>query len=217
MSTVRALVHPGWIAVSGPDVDAVVAAGDRHAEALTAAAQGGLVALLEALTAHGLAEVPDFVACAPSDAGLRVVVRGAGVAVLPDGSRLESGGRIPWADLDVDVAPGDAVVLEAPEPAPPRGWQRPARLARTSQPQPEEQSPAVPEDGDGEEPVGPGPEVATDAAPAVTPEPEPVAEAEPEPEPVPAPQSDLTLPPPADLTGLPPWPGSRPPRRRAVG
>ena len=132
MSTVRAVVHPGWIAVSGPEVDAVVAAGDRHAEALTTAAQGGLVALLEALTAHGLSEAPDFVACARSDAGLRVVVRGAGVAVLPDGSRVESGGRMPWADLDVDVATGGAVVLEAPEPAQPRGWQRPARLARAS-------------------------------------------------------------------------------------
>jgi len=215
VSTVRAVVHPGWIAVSGPGVDAVVAAGDRHAEALTTAAKGGLVALLEALTAHGLAEAPDFVACARSDAGLRVVVRGAGVAVLPDGSRLESGGRIPWADLDVDVAPDDEVVLAAPEPAPPRGWQRPARLARTSEPQPEEQSPAEPEHTDAEEAAGPGPEVGTDAAPEVTPEPEPEAEPEPEPEPVPAPQSDLTLPPPADLTGLPPVarvPATPPPR-----
>ena len=34
MSTVRAVVHPGWLAVSGPEVDAVVEAADRHAESL---------------------------------------------------------------------------------------------------------------------------------------------------------------------------------------
>ena len=130
MSTVRTVVHPGWIAVTGPGVDAVVAAADRHAPALEEAARGGLLALLEALTAHGLSAAPDLVACAPTPTGLRVVVRGAGVAVLPDGTRVGSDGRMPWADLDVDVAEGAEVVLEAPEPEVPRGWRRPARLSR---------------------------------------------------------------------------------------
>ena len=131
MSTVRTVVHPGWIAVTGPGVDAVVAAADRHAPALEEAARGGLLALLEALTAHGLSAAPDLVACAPTPTGMRVVVRGAGVAVLPDGTRVGSDGRMPWADLDVDVAEGAEVVLEAPEPEVPRGWRRPARLSRT--------------------------------------------------------------------------------------
>ena len=130
VSTVRTVVHPGWIAVSGPDVDAVVAAADRHAPALELAARDGLVALLEALTAHGLSAAPDLVACAPTATGLRVVVRGAGVVVLPDGTRVGSGGRMPWADLDLEVAAGGEVVLEAPEPEEPRGWRRPARLSR---------------------------------------------------------------------------------------
>jgi hypothetical protein len=189
VSTVRTVVHPGWIAVSGPEVDAVVEAGDRHAEALTTAAQGGLLALLDALTAHGLSEVPDFVACTRSAGGLRVVLRGSAVAVLPDGSRVESGGRMPWADLDLDVATDEAVVLEAPEPAVPRGWRRPARLARTSQLPPEP-------------PVEAAPESELEAAPE--PEPEPAAEPKPVAPRVQVPQPDLTLPPPPDATGLPP-------------
>ena len=51
--------------------------------------------------------------------------------MLPDGTRVGSDGRMPWADLDVDVAEGAEVVLEAPEPEVPRGWRRPARLSRT--------------------------------------------------------------------------------------
>ena len=66
VSTVRTVVHPGWLAVSGPEVDAVVEAADRHAESLEAAAADGHVALLEALTPHGLSTAPEFVACAPT-------------------------------------------------------------------------------------------------------------------------------------------------------
>jgi hypothetical protein len=221
VSTVRTVVHPGWIAVSGPEVDAVVEAGDRHAEALTTAAQGGLLALLDALTAHGLSEVPDFVACTRSAGGLRVVLRGSAVAVLPNGSRVESGGRMPWADLDLDVATDEAVVLEAPEPAVPRGWRRPARLARTSQLPPEPPDEAAPEPEEAEEAVAAVPEGGTDAPevrlePHAVPDAEVEPEAAPEPEPEPAaepkpvaprvqvPQPDLTLPPPPDATGLPP-------------
>ena len=129
MTSVRTVVHPGWIEVAGPGVHALVAAADRHAEALGAAASRGLLPLLEALTAHGISGAPDFVVAATGDATVRLLVRGAGTAVLADGSRVGSEGRMPWADVDVDPA-GDAVVLEAPEPEAPRGWRRPARLTR---------------------------------------------------------------------------------------
>ena len=140
MSTVRTVVQPGWLAVSGPEVDAVVEAADRHAESLEAAAAEGLVALLEALTAHGLSGAPDLAACAPTPTGFRVVVRGDAVVVLPDGTRVGAQGRMPWLDfdLDVDVAEDGEVVLEAPEPEQPRGWRRPARLSRPAgEPEPE--------------------------------------------------------------------------------
>jgi hypothetical protein len=178
VSTVRTVVHPGWLAVSGPEVDAVVEAADRHGESLEAAAAEGLVALLEALTAHGLASAPGFAACAPTATGLRVVVRGAACFVLPDGTRVDARGRMPWldVDLDLDVADEGEVVLEAPEPQPARGWRRPARLSR------------------------PAPTV---VAAEVTPD-EPDTAAEPDVAVVAAPQPDLTLPPPPDATGLPP-------------
>ncbi len=131
MTTVRSVVHPGWIEVVGPGVHAVVAAADRHAETLAAAASRGLLPLLEALTAHGISGAPDFVVAAPGETGVRVLVRGAGAAVLPDGTRIGSDGRMPWSDVDVDpVAAGDEVSVEAPAPEVPRGWRRPARLGR---------------------------------------------------------------------------------------
>jgi hypothetical protein len=183
VSTVRTVVHPGWLAVSGPEVDAVVEAADRHTESLEAAAADGLVALLEALTAHGLASAPGFVACAPTPTGLRVVARGAGCFVLPDGTRVDARGRLPWldVDLDLDAAAEGEVVLEAPEPQPARGWRRPARLTRAAA------------DGEAEHPE---PDLAADET-VLEPEPEPDAGAA-------APQPDLTLPPPPDATGLPP-------------
>ena len=98
MSTVRTVVQPGWLAVSGPEVDAVVEAADRHADSLEAAAADGLVALLEALTAHGLSGAPAVAACAPTPTGFRLVVRGAAVVVLPDGTRVGAQGRMPWLD-----------------------------------------------------------------------------------------------------------------------
>ena len=70
MTVVRSVVHPGWIEVVGPGVHAVVAAADRHADTLTAAAEGGLVGLLEALTAHGLGGAPDLAAVAVEDGHL---------------------------------------------------------------------------------------------------------------------------------------------------
>ena len=131
MTTVRSVVHPGWIEVAGPGVLAVVAAAARHAETLETAAARGLLPLLEALTAHGIAGAPDFVVAAPGDSGVRVLVRGSGAVVLPDGTRIGSDGRMPWSDVDVDLASaGDEVVVEAPVPEVPRGWRRPARLAR---------------------------------------------------------------------------------------
>ena len=134
MTTVRSVVQPGWIEVTGPGVHAVVAAADRHAEALGAAAADGLLPLLEALTAHGISAAPDFVVAAPGDAGgVRVLVRGSGSVVLPDGTRVGSDGRMPWADVDVDAAAaGDEVSVEAPAPEVPRGWRRPARLTRAA-------------------------------------------------------------------------------------
>ena len=131
MTTVRSVMHPGWIEVTGPGVHAVVAAADRHAETLDAAAARGLLPLLEALTAHGISGAPDFVVAAPGEAGVRVLVRGSGAVVLPDGTRIGSDGRMPWSDVDVALAAaGDEVVVEAPAPEVPRGWRRPARLTR---------------------------------------------------------------------------------------
>ncbi len=131
MTTVRSVVHPGWIEVRGPDVHAVVAAADRHAEPLAAAAADGLLGLLEALSAHGLTGAPDLAAVSVGADAVRVVVRGAGAVVLADGTRITAEGRAPWRDLDVDLASaGDEVSVEAPEPEAPRGWRRPARLAR---------------------------------------------------------------------------------------
>ncbi len=134
MTTVRTVAHPGWLVVGGPGVHAVVAAAEGDAEPLEAAAGKGLSVLLEALTSHGLAAAPDFVACARIETGLRVVLRGAAVVVLPDGTRLGAQGRMPWLDVDLDLAQEEVgeVSLEAPEPAPERsrGWQRPARLRR---------------------------------------------------------------------------------------
>ena len=95
MSTVRTVVHPGWLAVSGPEVDAVVEAADRHAESLEAAAADGLVALLEALTAHGLSSAPGFVACAPTPTGLRVVARGAASSCSPTAPASTPGAGCP--------------------------------------------------------------------------------------------------------------------------
>ena len=103
MSTVRTVVQPGWLAVSGPEVDAVVEAADRHADSLEAAAADGLVALLEALTAHGLSGAPALAACAPTPTGFRLVVRGDAVVVLPDGTRVGAQGRMPWLDFDLDA------------------------------------------------------------------------------------------------------------------
>ena len=134
MSTVRTVAHPGWLVVGGPQLDAVVAATQDDAEPLGAAAAGGLGTLLEALAAQGLAAAPDFVACVPTETGLRVVLRGAAVVVLADGTRVGARGRMPWLDVDLELAPDEIgrVVLEAPAPAPERsrGWQRPARLRR---------------------------------------------------------------------------------------
>ncbi len=145
MTSVRTVAHPGWLVVRGPEVAAVVAAADDDAEPLEAAAAGGLLpVLLEALAGHGLAAAPDFVACARLESGLRVVLRGAAVVVLPDGTRLEAQGRMPWLDVDLDLTEEEVgqVVLEAPEPAPvrSRGWQRPARLRRDA-PEPSPPSP----------------------------------------------------------------------------
>ena len=183
MTSVRTVVHPGWVEVSGAAVHAVVAVGDRHVETLAAAAVQGLLPLLEALTAHGIAQAPEFVIAAPGDAVLRVLVRGSAVAVLADGTRLGSQGRMPWADLDVDLADaGDTVVLEAPEPPLPRGWRRPARLSRDTG----AQSAAADPDRSGTPAVDEPDTAAADQAGAGA-----------------APQPELTLPPPDDA-GLPP-------------
>ena len=208
MSTVRTVVQPGWLAVSGPEVDAVVEAADRHADSLEAAAADGLVALLEALTAHGLSGTPALAACAPTPTGFRLVLRGDAVVVLPDGTRVGAQGRMPWldVDLDLDVAEDGEVVLEAPEPEQPRGWRRPARLSRpAAEPElgPEAEGASEPEpDPEAERQPEPGPEADLES------EPEPRGEAEPDHEPEPvvaaAPHPDLTLPPPDDASGLPP-------------
>jgi FHA domain len=131
VTTVRSVVHPGWLAVTGPGVHAVVEATEPEGEALAAAAAGGLLPLLDALTAHGLSAAPSFALVARDDDAVRVLVRGKGTVVLGDGTRLGSHGRMPWADVDVDdQAAGDLVVVQAPEPEVPRGWRLPARLTR---------------------------------------------------------------------------------------
>lgn len=221
MTSVRTVVHPGWLEVTGPGVHAVVAAADRHADALRVAAAGGLLPLLEALTAHGIAGAPDFAVVAVGDEVVRVLARGSAVVALADGTRVGSDGRMPWADVDLDLAAvGDEVVLEAPEPETPRGWRRPARLARAAA------APAdltkgrgnidllvdpAPGDADREDvEERPGTDLSVDEG---TPEPEPEAAA-PADEATP-PQPDLTLPPPDDALGLPPVarvPASPPPR-----
>lgn len=176
MTTVRSVVHPGWIEVTGPGLHAVVAAADRHAEPLTDAAREGLAGLLEALTAHGLGGAPDLAAVVVSEDGVRVLVRGAGSVVLGDGTRIGSEGRQPWRDLDVEPsAAGDEVVVAAPEPENPRGWRRPARLGRpaaavvdvqpTVQDTPAAEVPEVEPAGEAED-VAPDPaDVVSDASP----------------------------------------------------
>ncbi len=161
MTTVRTVAHPGWLVVGGPVVDAVVAvvaADEGDAERLEAAAADGLPVLLEALTAHGLAAAPDVVACARTETGLRVVLRGAATVVLPDGTRVGAQGRMPWLDVDLDLAEEEVghVVLESP-PERSRGWQRPARLRRDT---PEPMTPA---------PVSAPTELLPGAAPEVAP------------------------------------------------
>ncbi|HET6966641.1 MAG TPA: hypothetical protein VFI44_00115, partial [Ornithinibacter sp.] len=235
MTSVRTVVHPGWLEVTGPGVHALVAAADRHADALGAAASGGLLPLLEALTAHGIAGAPDFVVVAPGDSAVRVLVRGSGSVVLADGSRVRSDGRMPWADVDVDLAAaGDEVVVEAPQPQVPRGWRRPARLGRQAaaaavlggspadQPQPEAVDPAdargnidrlvdlVPEDdpvvrGDIDRLVDLVPEDASAGAEGESTAAEAVAEPEPEPD------ADASAAPEPDLMPPPPDDASGPP------
>jgi len=214
VSTVRTVVQPGWLAVSGPEVDAVVEAADRHADSLEAAAADGLVALLEALTAHGLSGTPALAACAPTPTGFRLVLRGDAVVVLPDGTRVGAQGRMPWldVDLDVDVAEDGEVVLEAPEPEQPRGWRRPARLSRPAGESEAEREPEPVPEAESEPELRPEAEPEREPEREREPEPGPEAEAESEPEPrgepdpvvAAAPHPDLTLPPPDDASGLPP-------------
>ena len=233
MTTVRSVVHPGWLEVTGPGVHAVVAAADRHAEALGAAAARGLLPLLEALTAHGISGAPDFVVAAPGDSGVRVLVRGSGSVVLADGTRVGSDGRMPWADVDVDAAAaGDEVSVEAPAPEVPRGWRRPARLARgaataapsavasvlggpaVDSPSPSRGADTVHDDIDqsGDPDRVDAPAERGDIDESADPDPDAAAT---DPVVAEAPQPDLTLPPPDDAPGLPPVarvPASPPPR-----
>ena len=136
MTSVRSVVHPGWIEVAGPGVHAVVAAADRHAEALGAAASRGLLPLLEALTAHGISGAPDFVVAAPGDDRCACSCAAPGAAVLA----RRHPGRLRRPDAvgrrRRGPAAGDEVVVEAPAPEAPRGWRRPARLAGGRQPRP---------------------------------------------------------------------------------
>ncbi len=204
MTTVTAVVHPGWVEVTSGTVHALVEAGERHAEALRDAAGAGMPGLLDALARHGLAGMPAFVAVEVADEAVRVVVRGRARARLADGRLLGEASRDPWSDTDLSRAEvGAEVVLLAPDPAPARGWRRPALLGRAVVAPPEPASEeALEEESDPE----PEPDREPDVVAA-----EPEAEAEPEVEPEvavqpapPAPQPDLTLPPPDDHAGLPP-------------
>lgn len=181
MTTVRSVVHPGFVEVTGPGITAVVQAAERHVEALTDAAADGLVALLDLLCSRGLLVLPDFGIVATTDEGARVLVRGAVRVLREDDEVLEADGREPWADLDVVDAGGMTIAAPEPEPVVARGWRRPARLSA---------------DPGAAEPGGPGPErVEEDGAPAAGPEPTPTAA---------APPADLTLPPPEDVPGAAP-------------
>jgi hypothetical protein len=115
---VRAVVEPGWIEVTGPGLLAVVAVADTHADALAAAAQDGVVGLLDTLASHGLFLAPDFVVAAPLDGGrVRLVLRGAARATLGGGAVVTAAGREPWLDVDVEaVEVGGEVAVGAPEP-----------------------------------------------------------------------------------------------------
>lgn len=215
MPRVRSAVHPGWVEVTGGGVLAVVAVADRHAEALaTAAGEHGLLGLLDVLASRGLPVVPEFAAVVTAGSGARVVLRGAATVTLPDGTVLSAGGREPWLDLDVEVGDGE-VVVAAPAPEVPRGWRRPAVLARgpgsgaadAVPPAPVPAPPAAPDDDvapdaadraepdEGHDADAPGgPTMADKLSGARAEEP-----AEPE-----GARPDLTLPPPEDAPGTPP-------------
>ncbi|MGL5911871.1 MAG: hypothetical protein ACRCZP_17845, partial [Phycicoccus sp.] len=144
MTTIRGVAHPGWLEVGGPGLVAVVLAAERHRDPLTAAAADGLVALLDALSTHGLAALPDFVAVSTTGDGVRVVVRGTAAAELGDGTRITAGGREPWGDVDVSAeAAGPEVVAVAPDPRSGSavGWRRPARLDRLATASPKAEEP----------------------------------------------------------------------------
>ncbi|MBM6403515.1 FHA domain-containing protein [Phycicoccus sp. CSK15P-2] len=199
MTTVRSRTQPGFVEVTAPGVTAVLEVAERHVEALTGAAEDGLVGLLDLLCSRGLHVVPSFAIVAEEDGRVRALVRGSGTVVVEGGEELAAEGRLPWRDVDLDVAEDAVVVAAAPEPQTPRGWRRPARLG-----------------GSAAAAAVPVPDVEAGDEPDATSEPDPddepdedaqrdeAPEVEPEAEHAPAPQPDLTLPPPEDAPGAPP-------------
>ncbi|MBR7742619.1 FHA domain-containing protein [Phycicoccus sp. BSK3Z-2] len=126
MTTVRSAAHPGFVEVTAPGLTAVVEVPDRHREALTAAAQDGLVALLDLLCSRGLVVMPAFAVVETSEGRARAVVRGGCRVLVDGGDAVTSQDRTPWRDVDLE--PGGVLTVAAPEPEVPRGWRRPARL-----------------------------------------------------------------------------------------
>ncbi len=129
MTDVRTSVPDGFVEVRGADVVAVVEVADRHREALENAASEGMLQLLDLLCSRGLLVMPAFALATAHGDGVRVLLRGAATAALPDGSVVGAEDRLPWREVVLE-APASDVVLSAvlPEPEVARGWRRPARL-----------------------------------------------------------------------------------------
>jgi FHA domain-containing protein len=231
VTEVRSSVHPGFLEITGPDVVAVVEVAERHREPLEAAAADGMVVLLDLLCSRGLLVMPSFALASRHGESVRVLLRGTATAVLGDGTVLSAEGRLPWREVEVDVAAaGGSVTVASPEPEPEvaRGWRRPARLRGAAvagpevaaavrepepeviepDPEPEVVEPEVVEPAAAEaEPEvvpEPEPEPQPEPEPEVVPEPEPEVQPEPEPEPEVAVEEPAPVIPPADLTLPPP-------------
>lgn len=101
-----------------------------QAEPYAASASAGLVPLLEALAASGFTDMPDFAIVDRSGVSVRVLLRGTGQVVGPDGD-LRADGRSPWRDLDLDMVPdvGRDADLH-PRIVIPPVWPRPLRIDR---------------------------------------------------------------------------------------
>lgn len=168
MTTVRSVVHPGFVEVTAPGLTAVVEVAERHVDALANAAGEGLLPLLDLLCSRGLLVMPSFGIVTESGTGVRAVVRGTVEVRADDGEAVTAQGREPWLDLDLDGA--DLVTVSAPEPEPvvARGWRRPAVLAGGSAAAAAVAPPVVADEGPASE-AAPEPDPSAEEAPPAGP------------------------------------------------